>query len=251
MKPVIRIVTLIVSLMAASAGLADTLRLACASNFQPTLEKLVTLWRTQHPQSDIDIISGSSGQLYQQIRHGAPFHLFFSADRTYAERLHSTLATPAPVTYALGRLVLWSPQGKTINANTLALANPATAPYGRAARQVIPRLRSEGLITGELTQVIATNVGQATRFVDSGNADMGLIALSLIQGRHRHYQLIPEDWHEPLRQDAVVLTPEHGNAQAFIDFVTSQSAREVVRASGYGLPPMDTLAGSVANAVAR
>ena len=223
---------------AAQARDPDALRIACASNFYPTLTRLAALFNEAHPGLTLDLISGASGQLYQQIRHGAPYHLFLSADAGYPAALHRDHHSGAPRTYALGRLALWDPRGLGLNGDrprTVAIANPATAPYGRAAEAVIGRYRDQQPALRWRT-VIAANVSQATQLVDGGNADLGLVALSLIQDRRGEYRPVPGDWHRPLVQQGVVVDTGNRRAEAFMAFLLSERAGRRIRADGYALP---------------
>lgn len=214
------------------------LRIACASNFYPTLKKLAVLFKEDHPGVALDLISGASGHLYQQIRHGAPYHLFLSADAAYPAALHRDNGSSVPRTYALGRLALWDPRGLGLSGDrprTVAIANPATAPYGRAAEAVIGRYRDQQPALRWRT-VVAANVSQATQLVDGGNADLGLVALSLIQDRRGGYRVVPDDWHRPLVQQGVVVNPGDLLAEAFMTFLLSERAGRLIRAAGYALP---------------
>lgn len=216
----------------------EPLRIACASNFYPTLKRLVVLFKEEHPDLSLDLISGASGQLYQQIRHGAPYHLFLSADAGYPAALYRDNFSAEPRTYALGRLALWDPRGLGVDGErqyTVAIANPATAPYGRAAEAVIGRYRDQQPALRWRT-VIAANVSQATQLVDGGNADLGLVALSLVQDRRGEYRLVPERWHRPLVQQAVVVGTGHRQAEAFMAFLLSERAARLIHAAGYALP---------------
>lgn len=220
------------------AAAGDPLRIACASNFYPTLKRLAEVFNRHHPALTLDLISGSSGSLYQQLRHGAPYHLFLSADSAYPAALHRDNGSGAPRTYALGKLALWNPRGLILNhprRHTVAIANPATAPYGRAAEAVIARYR-RGQPAPRWRTVVAANVSQATQLVDSGNADLGLVALSLIQQRHGEYTVVPADWYQPLVQQAVVVDTGNPRARSFMAFLLSPRAARVIRADGYGLP---------------
>jgi molybdate transport system substrate-binding protein len=216
----------------------DALRIACASNFYPTLKRLAALFSEAHPAPTLELISGASGQLYQQIRHGAPYHLFLSADAAYPAALHRQDLSDAPRTYALGRLALWDPRALGMDGGrprTVAIANPATAPYGRAAEAVIGRYRAQQPALRWRT-VIAANVSQATQLVDGGNADLGLVALSLVRNRRGEYRPVPEDWHQPLVQQGVVVDTGNRHAEAFMAFLLSERAGRRIRADGYALP---------------
>ena len=214
------------------------LRIACASNFYPTLKKLAVLFNEDHPQVALDLISGASGHLYQQIRHGAPYQLFLSADSAYPAALHRNNGSSVPRTYALGRLAIWDPRGLGLNGErqyTVAIANPATAPYGRAAEAAIARYR-DARPAPRWRIVVAANVSQATQLVDGGNADLGLVALSLIQARRGEYRVLPADWHRPLVQQGVVVNPGDPLAETFMAFLFSERAGRLIHAAGYALP---------------
>ena len=195
------------------------LRIACASNFYPTLKKLAVLFNEDHPQVALDLISGASGHLYQQIRHGAPYQLFLSADSAYPAALHRNNGSSVPRTYALGRLAIWDPRGLGLNGErqyTLAIANPATAPYGRAAEAAIARYR-DARPAPRWRIVVAANVSQ-------------------IQARRGEYRVLPADWHRPLVQQGVVVNPGDPLAEAFMAFLFSERAGRLIRAAGYALP---------------
>lgn len=223
---------------------SDLLRIACASNFHSTLDPLVRQFGARHPAVRITISSASSGQLYHQIRQGAPFDLFLSADERYTRRLHRQRPNLArPRTYALGRLAFWRPAGEPDprllkrQPLALALANPATAPYGQAAREVLEHLGVTLGPAGGPRLIRANNVSQATQFVEAGAAEAGLVALSLLPSDARHYRRVPEGWHAPLRQQLLVLDPDHDPARAFARFLLSPDARERIAAAGYRAPP--------------
>lgn len=239
-RSVLLLAALLLAVPATARDGAD-LRIACASNFYPTLKRLALLFEKNHPETDLELISGASGHLYQQIRHGAPYHLFLSADSGFPAALYRDGLSGAPRTYALGRLVLWDPRGLGLDDQrdyTVALANPATAPYGRAAEMAVARYHDARPALRWRT-VVATNVSQATQLVDGGNADLGLVALSLVQNRRGAYQVVPDDWHQPLVQQGVVVDTGHRQARVFMAFLLSKRAGRLIRAAGYALPGGD------------
>lgn len=239
-RPALLLAALLLAAPATARDGAD-LRIACASNFYPTLKRLVLLFEQNHPEARLEVISGASGQLYQQIRHGAPYHLFLSADSGYPAALYRDGRSGAPRTYALGRLALWDPRGLGLDDErdyTVALANPATAPYGRAAEMAVARYQRARPALRWRT-VLATNVSQATQLVDGGNADLGLVALSLVQNRRGAYQVVPDDWHQPLVQQGVVVDTGNRQARVFMAFLRSERAGRLIRAAGYALPGGD------------
>ncbi|HSN73022.1 MAG TPA: molybdate ABC transporter substrate-binding protein [Steroidobacteraceae bacterium] len=230
------------------------LRIAVAANFRLTLERLVAAF-TEHAASEIVVSSGASGLLYGQIVQGAPFDLFFSADAERPRRLEAAgLIVPGSrFVYAIGQLALWQP-GRSLDgtvedalrqpsARTLAIANPATAPYGLAAVQVLDRL---GLAAQSPFRIVrGESLGQTFQFVASGNADLGFIALSqliefeALNGRSVRTEalLVDPSLHEPIVQEAVWLARARDNATAreFLKFVQGPG-RTIVAEAGYLLP---------------
>jgi molybdate transport system substrate-binding protein len=224
---------------------AEEVLVAAASNFTRPLQGLAQLFsdRTGH---ELQLAFGSSGRLYAQIVNGAPYQIFLSADAEKPARLEEQgLTIPGSrITYARGRLLLWStsttitgPDALRTLDGRLALANPALAPYGRAAEQVL-----ENLGLKENTQahwVLGENIAQTYQFIESGNALMGFVAASQLSGREDLADAWPVDssLHEPIRQDGVLLK-RAGNCAAcaaFMDFLQTEEARDLIRAMGYDL----------------
>jgi molybdate transport system substrate-binding protein len=197
---------------------------------------------------------GSSGNFLLQIENGAPFDLFFSADVQYPQRLESEgLTQPGSIyKYAIGKLVLYVPVNSQVNlaqglralespgVKRIAIANPQHAPYGRAA---VEALKKEGLydsLQGKL--VMGENISQAAQFVQSGNADAGLLALSLVlspamksAGR---YVEVPASDHAPLEQAAVILKNSHEKATAalFLNFIRKPEIVSLLATYGFTMP---------------
>ncbi len=226
-------------------GHADTLRIAVASNFAHTLQTLLPEFEKETGHS-VEVSSASSGKLYAQILHGAPFDVFLSADTDKPQRLAQQLSNqlpetePAPFTYAIGRLVFWCPaeceyplSGITANNLTIAIANPRLAPYGLAAQQTMDAfgLNPAKVVTGE-------NIGQAYRFIESGNAAAGFVAQSQVitaKTPSDQYWLIQNDHHQPLEQ-AGILTAQGLNkpaAQAFVTYLLSTAVQARIAEHGY------------------
>jgi molybdate transport system substrate-binding protein len=196
----------------------------------------------------LKLVSGSTGKLYAQIRHGAPFDVLLAADTIRPERLVADGAALAGsrFTYAEGHLALIWAGGGAISFNQLkegdfrklALANPKLAPYGAAAEQV---LRHEGLLERLRPQLVfGENIGQAYTLVATGNADAGMVALSQIMGLDvpPAFWLVPAEWHEPIRQDLVLLEHSKDNVAAagFVDYLKTEAARQIIRDFGYATP---------------
>lgn len=231
------------------SALADQVQVAVASNFTPTLRLLATAFASQTGHR-LRISSASTGKLYAQITHGAPFDLFLAADAARPERLEQAGHTVdgSRFTYAQGRLVLWGPK---INSSQpvetllqssgighIAIANPTTAPYGTATREV---LRSMSLWEGLKGRLVrGENVGQAYQYVASGAADLGFVAYSqLLSGQHQDGYLwsIPQDHFQPIRQQAVLLKRAENKpaAHLFLEYLRSPAARKIIVEQGYSI----------------
>ena len=229
---------------AVAASTAATL--AVAANFKPAMEALEPTFEaaTGH---DIKIVYGSTGKLYAQIVNGAPFDVFLAADAARPARLalEGRAVPGARFTYALGRLALIAAdeaapvrdrllQGRY---RRLAVANPALAPYGVAAMQVLERLGVREASAKKI--VLGENIGQAFAFVHAGGADLGFVALSQIlqtdAGDDARYWTPPAALYDPIRQDAILLAAGRDNAaaRAFLDYLQSAPARAVIERAGY------------------
>lgn len=236
----------VVCCLLSSSVQAEVVRVAVASNFVEAARALAHTFERNSGHQTL-ISSGSTGQLFAQIAHQAPFHVFLAADRARPRKaVDDGLAVAGSrFTYAIGRLVLYSRDpGRVRDGDTLtqggfsrlAIANPRTAPYGRAAVEamralgVYPRLRT-ALVEGQ-------NIGQTYQFVATGNAELGLVARAQVA---RHQQgsrwLLPADLHAPIAQDAVLLKhgEHHPAAQAFLAFLRSTQARAIIESFGYQL----------------
>ncbi len=230
------------------ASRADEIRVAVASNFAGAARQLAGRFesRTGH---EVKLSFGSTGKQYAQIRNGAPFHAWLAADSRRPALLEAGgLVQPGSrFTYALGRLVLWSPDPGLVDEEGdvlrkggfrhLAVANPRLAPYGLAARQLLRKLGlwdelRDRMVRGE-------NIGQAFQFVNSGNAELGLVAASQVLGEGRPPRgslWIPSaHLYHPIEQQAVLLRDD-AVARAFLRFVASDEGRAIIRANGYEVP---------------
>jgi len=220
-----------------------TLTLACASNFTLPIRDMVAEFQRLHPAIKIQISSASSGKLYAQIVHGAPFDVFLSADQDKPKRLvEQGLAIPSSLTtYATGTLYLWSPSAPVDNliarlqsAKRIALANPTLAPYGAASEQVMSKL---GLASSNSKWILGENIAQAFQFIHTGHAPVGWIAASqrLNTMKPEHLWAVPSDLHDPIHQDAVVLsrTRHVDTAQRFLNFMRSAQGLAIMARYGY------------------
>jgi molybdate transport system substrate-binding protein len=229
------------------AAQAEQATVAVAANFLVASQALELEFEaaTGH---QLVFTSGSTGQLYAQVVNGAPFDVLLAADqerpRLLAER---DLGDPASVfTYAIGQLVLWSSDADRIAQGALAdnfvsdfrflaVSEPGVAPYGSAARQTLENL---GLWSGLQQRIVrGQNVAQTFQMVATGNAQLGLVALSqaLTYPGQASYQVIPSGLHDPLRQDAILLRHGAGNAAAvaFLEFLKQPAAAAILHRFGY------------------
>lgn len=224
------------------------LRVAVASNFLPTLRKLATRYQ-EESGARIKIIAASTGKLYAQIIHGAPFDIFLSADSRRPQLLIESrhAIKSSRFTYASGKIVLWSAQPQVSDCrstleqgkfNRLAIANPKTAPYGVAAQQLIENLGLWKAVQPKLVR--GENIAQALHYVDSGNAQIGIVALSqvkLLQNRDGCTWEVPTKLYQPIEQQAVLLNRSKHivAAEHFLSFLKSERAVELIQDSGYGV----------------
>lgn len=243
-RPIAFAIALLVCVPTATAA---TVRVAVAANFHAAAEALVAPFKaaTGH---EVQLSVGSTGQLYAQIRNGAPYDVFLAADRERPRRLVAEGLATDRFTYAVGRIVLWSRNADALPANGLAglteqapvrfvIANPKLAPYGRAAEQA---LRAAGQWRALAPRVVrAANVGQAFQYLVSGAAPIGIVALSQTIAPNApagHGMIIPADRHDPIRQDAVRLPGDNDPAaEAFMDFLRGPEAAAVLERYGYGV----------------
>jgi len=221
---------------------------AVAANFAQTLKEIGTVFE-QDTGHKLAITQGSTGKLYAQISQGAPFEVLLSADDETPEKLitEGKAITGTRFTYAIGRLALWSPKPdlvdeggqvlKTDKFRFLAIANARVAPYGRAAVQVMQKLGVLASIEPRVVQ--GESITQTFQFVSTGNAQLGFVALSQIteNGKLKSGSawIIPENMHEQLRQDAVLLNPgkDSAAASALLNFLKSEKAKKIIASHGY------------------
>jgi molybdate transport system substrate-binding protein len=232
------------------AAEADTVTAAVASNFRATAE-LVAAEFTAKTGHEVRISSASTGKLHAQIAHGAPFDLLLAADAESPRLLEEAGVAVAGsrFNYAIGIVVLWSAAAGAEDCRSgletrgkfhLAIANPATAPYGRAAEEF---LRGAGLWESLLSQLVyGENVAQTMHFAVSGNARYALVAKSqtldpALPAATCLWQ-VPAESHAPLVQQAILLqrAADKEAAKSFLQFLQSDWARDTIRRSGYGVP---------------
>lgn len=237
-----------------SLAIAEDLTVAAAADLNFALRDLAERFEKQSGNK-VRLSFGSSGNLFSQVQAGAPFDLFFSADVDYPQKLAaSRLVDPDSVsTYAIGHLVLWVPSNSNLDPQKLkinlltepevrkiAIANPQHAPYGRAAMAALQHFGLEKKLAAKL--VFGENISQTAQFVQSGNAQAGLIALSLAVSptmkNTGKFWVLPSDSYPELKQAvAIISASKHQQAaKAFLDYVLSQEGRRVLDQYGFGAP---------------
>jgi molybdate transport system substrate-binding protein len=241
-------------LLTGTFAAAQEITVAAATDMSSALPQLVDAYTKKTGQS-VKLSFGASGNLTNQIRNGAPFDVFFSADEQYPQQLIADgLASKDTLyRYAIGRLVLWIPSDSPLDVSKLgiktllepsvkkiSIANPATAPYGRAAEAALRHFEIYDQVSSRL--VIGENVSQAAQFVESGNAQAGLIALShalaSAMKEKGRYWTVPLDAYPTLNQAAVVLakSKQPDAARKFLDFLRTPEATSLLTSYGFSLP---------------
>ena len=249
-----RTLLLLAALFATNVSADDDLKVAVASNFKETADRLARDFSTHYEGPAVTLIYGSTGKLYAQIINGAPFDVFLAADaerpRLLEKSGHAVAGSRA--TYATGSLVLWSRDGRLRGRNCrevlqrgdydrLAIANPETAPYGDAARQF---LQGEGLWqTASGRVVYGENIIQTLQFAASGNATLAIVAASLMSYPGLPATVcmwrVPESSHAALDQQVVLLqrAAENGAARRFVEYLGSDGAAAIIERDGYRVAP--------------
>jgi molybdate transport system substrate-binding protein len=228
------------------------LAIAAAADLQFALVEVKAAFAKAHPGVDVAITYGSSGNFHAQLMNRAPFDLFLSADLSYPKRLVEAGVADGSTEflYSRGHLVLWVPKGSPIPleqlgmkallhpaAKKVAIANPRVAPYGRAAEAALARFGLLEAVQARL--VFGENIGQAAQFVQTGAADIGILALSLakapVMASSGRFWELPEDAHPPLDQGGVILSHARNRAAAlaFRAFMQSPPAVEILRRYGF------------------
>ncbi len=244
----VKFVAAVIGLATAATAAADEIQVAVASNFTDAIKEIAGRFE-QKSGHRIILSFGSTGKHYAQIKNGAPFEAFFAADVKRPKLLEEDgmAQTGSRFTYAVGKLVLWSPKVDTVDTTGkvleqgdfryLALANPKLAPYGKAAREV---LESRGLwqaLQGRMVR--GENIGQTFQFVMSGNAELGFVAFSQIKQPGQPITgskwEIPQALYSPIEQQAVLLK-DKPSARDFLTFVRGEEALKIIQAYGYGTP---------------
>ncbi|MBN8956493.1 MAG: molybdate ABC transporter substrate-binding protein [Rhizobiales bacterium] len=228
-----------------SASAAET-NVAVAANFTAAAKDIAAAFKQKTGHNAV-LSFGSSGQFFTQIKQDAPFQVFLSADDERPKKLaEEGLGVKDSVfTYAVGKLVLWSKNADLVKGEStvkdgkfakIAIANPKAAPYGAAAVETLKAVKVYDALESKIVQ--GNNISQTFQFVDSGNAELGFVALSQLAGKTGGSQwLVPQELYTPIRQDAVLLKKGESNeaAKAFLAFLKGPEARAIIEKYGYAM----------------
>lgn len=239
------------AVLAAMQATAEETRIAVAANFSAPAKQIAEAFErgTGHRAT---LVTGSTGKFHAQIVNGAPFDVLLSADDETPARLEKEGHAQAGTrfTYAIGRLVLWSTRPGVVDDEGavlkrgefrhLAVANPKLAPYGQAAMETLAALGLADTLRPRF--VLGENIAQTHQFVASGNAELGFVALAQVMKDGRIADgsgwVVPARLHQPIRQDAALLTRGRDNAaaKAFLAWLKDNAAQATIRSFGYDLP---------------
>lgn len=239
------------AMLVAVPAQAGKITIAAAADLKFAMEEIAAAFKNDHPGEEINIVYGSSGKFQTQIQQGAPYDLYFSADIAFPRELAKKGFAASEVRpYAFGRIVLWSTSMDAtkmtlaglndLKISRIAIANPRHAPYGKRAEEA---LRASGLWEKiEPKLVYGENIAHTAQFVQTGNAQVGIIALALALNpelaKKGGYLLIPDRLHQPLEQGYIITSRAAGNplAKSFAAYINSKAARAVMSRYGFVLP---------------
>jgi len=229
---------------------ADQVQVAVAANFTAPMQQIAVEFEKATGHKAV-LVFGATGKFYAQISNGAPFEVLLAADAATPGRLvaEGNAVADSRMTYAIGKLVLWSAnpglvddKGEVLKRSDIAhvaYCNPALAPYGAAAVETMQALGVFDALQPKLVQ--GENITQAYQFVVSGNAQIGFVALSQVSKDGRIAEgsawIVPAGLYQPIRQDAVILARGRGKpaAEALLKFLRSDQAVAIIRSFGYEL----------------
>jgi len=251
LKTILAVLALALSI--AGAARAQDIRVAAAADLKFAMQDVAAQFEKK-TGTKVDVTYGSSGNFFSQLQNGAPFDLFFSADIDYPRKLEAAgLAEPGTLyEYAIGRIAIWTPAGSKVDVfsqgwNTLldasvqkiAIANPEHAPYGRAAVSALQKADIYEQVKSKL--VYGENISQAAQFVQSGNAQAGIVAMSLAvspgMADGKRWE-IPADMHPPIEQTVIIMkaAAKKEAARAFLEFVKGDAGRATLAKYGFTFP---------------
>lgn len=240
----------LIAVLALGSAHADEVQVAVAANFSAPIQAIAADFEKDTGHTLVAAY-GATGQFYTQIKNGAPFEVFLSADDSTPQKLENEgdIVKGSRFTYAIGTLALWSAKAGYVDAKGqvladnqyqhLSIANPKTAPYGLAATQVLAKLGLSDMAKAKIVE--GQNITQAYQFVSTGNAQIGFVALSQIYKDGKvtggSAWIVPGDLHDPIKQDAVILNKGKDNpaAKALVDYLKGPKAAAVIKSYGYQL----------------
>lgn len=245
-RSVLGLLVAVAATLAATGVHAASINAAVAANFTQVATELAGKFK-EKTGDDVVLSFGATGALYTQITQAAPFDVFLSADdkRTATAIADGFGVAGTDFTYAIGKVVLYSPTIDVTDGEAvlkagafehIAIADPKTAPYGAAGVAVIEALGLTDAITSKI--VTGDSITQALQFVDTGNAEIGFVALSQVKDRPAtQIWAPPQEDYAPIRQNAVLLARAAGNdtARAFLDYLRSDEAIAIIEAAGYAV----------------
>jgi len=237
--------------IAFKSSMAEVIRVFAAADLQYALKEIAQKYMKANPQDRVELIFGSSGKGAIQIRKGAPYHLFFSADMKYVEELHREgYIITQPKAYAMGRIAVWVRKSSGLDpsnfpdilfrANKIAIANWEHAPYGQAAKEALESYGVFEKVKNKL--VLGENISQTASYVYSGAVDVGIIALSLTLSptmkEKGKYWLIPQERHRPIVQGYGITKFGEGSpsSRRFYNFIETKTARDILLKYGFFVP---------------
>ena len=244
------VVVVLTTVLLAAPAVAAEVNVAVAANFTAPMKQIAAEFEKETGHKAV-LSYGSSGKFYAQIKNGAPFQLFLSADDEKPATLEKDglIVSGSRFTYAIGTLVLWSAKPGFVDAKgdvlskgafgKIAIANPKLAPYGSAAIEVLTRQGVLAAVTPKFVQ--GENISQTFQFVSSGNAELGFVALSQVMKDGKISSgsawIVPAKLHAPIRQDAVLLATGKDNAaaRALLVYLKSDKAKKIIRSYGYDI----------------
>lgn len=250
----LRPVFFLFAVLAAVVARADIVSIAAASNFSVALDALNAEFKKFSPKASVLVATGASGSIVAQVRNGAPYDVFLSADLDFPKALiKEHEADPKTLTaFATGRLVLWTTRPKlelksvaeTLrdpSVKKVAIANADTAPYGRATRSVLEKLNLWTDLKGRI--VVGENITQTAQFVETGAADLGFVAMAAVLSpklkNKGHWIEVPADSYPPMVHAAVLTNRgvKKAEAKEYLEFLRSPMAQDVLKRYGYGPAP--------------
>lgn len=244
------LVLLALLLLTSSAQAGEAIRIAAASDLRYALDEIIEVFGRAQPDTNIEVVYGSSGKMTTQIINGAPYDIFFAADIAYPKKLKQQgMTATEPAVYAIGRIVIWSNSLDAaeltlgdLTSDTIrriAIAQPSHAPYGLRAKEAIQSAGVWEAVQHKL--VFGENIARTAQMTQSGAAQVGIIALSLAKipplAKHGHH-LIDDALHDPLTQGFVVtqVGAKKPQAHAFADFMAGDAAHTIMTRYGFLMP---------------